>query len=101
MLKKIGKFDNDIPMLQDYELVIRLIKNNAKIKGIKIPLVKYGLANNKNVSVSPKKFFIASKIILKKTPIIYKPLQFFGLLRIFTQKLLKTKQFRKEFLEKG
>ena len=98
LLKKNGKFDDDIPMLQDYELIIRLINNNAKIKGIKIPLVKYCPTNNKNISVSPRKFFIAAKMILKKTPVIYKPLQFLGLLRIFTQKFVKSDKFRRKLL---
>jgi glycosyltransferase involved in cell wall biosynthesis len=94
MLKETGGFDCSIPSLQDYELIIRLINNNANVKGIKIPLVEYGSTNNKNVSVSSRNFFKASKIILKKSPIIYRPLQFIGLLRIFSQKLIKTENFR-------
>ena len=101
VLRKTKGFNVDIPSLQDYELVIRLINSNAKVKGIATPLVKYGTADDKNISVSSKGFFEASKIILRKTPIFYRPLQFLGIFRIFMQKLLKSKQFRKEFLSQG
>jgi len=101
ILRKIGGFDTNLPALQDYELIIRLIKNGARIKGIKIPLVKYQPSNNINISGSPQKFFVASKIILSKTAFFVKPLQFIGLFRIFAQKFAKSKEFRKTFLQRS
>jgi len=100
-LRKIGGFDEKLPALQDYELVIRLINNGAKVKGIKIPLVKYYPPNNENISISAEKFFSASKIILSKTAFLAKPLQFFGLFRIFMQKFIKSKEFRANIWKKG
>ena len=100
ILRKIDGFDEKLPALQDYDLVIRLIKNGAKVKGIKSPLVKYCPPNDKNISISPEKFFVASKIILSKTPFFAKPLQFIGLCRIFIQKFVKLKEFRNIIFEK-
>jgi hypothetical protein len=98
-LRQIGGFDNRLPALQDYELVIRAINNNAKISGIAIPLVKYMPSNNGNISNSYVKFFIASKIILSKTYFFSKPLLFMGLSRIFVQKTIKSKEFRESILK--
>lgn len=99
-LRKIGGFDEKLPALQDYDLVIRLIKNSAKVKGIKISLVKYQPSGNANISGSPKNFFAASKIILSKTAFFAKPLQIIGLFRIFAQKFVKSREFRNVFLKK-
>ena len=98
VLRKLGGFDAELPALQDYDLVIRLVKAGVKVKGIKLPLVKYLPSDDKNISNSSKKFFSASKIILSKTSLRAKPLQFVGLLRIFVQKFMKSGEFRKDFL---
>jgi glycosyltransferase involved in cell wall biosynthesis len=100
ILRKIDGFDEKLPALQDYDLVIRLIKNGAKVKGINIPLVKYQPSKNGNISGSPKNFFAAAKIILTKTSIFYKPLQFMGLSRIFAQKIVKSKEFRRKVFKR-
>jgi len=98
ILQKIGGFDTNLPALQDYDLLISLVKKKAKIKGINEPLVKYQPSDNGNISGSAKKFFLASKIILSKTGFFVKPLQFIGLARIFAQKIVKSKEFRREVL---
>ena len=99
-LRKIGGFDVALPALEDYELVIRMVKNNAKIKGVKLPLVKYLPPSGKRVSGSSKNFFIAAKIILSKTSFFAKPLQFMGLARIFVQCAVKSNNFRSGFFRK-
>jgi glycosyltransferase involved in cell wall biosynthesis len=101
LLRKIGGFDVILPALEDYELVIRLVKSNAKIKGINQPLVKYLPLSGGNVSGSSQNFFIAAKVILSKTSFFAKPLQFIGLARIFAQCTLKSREFRKNLLNKG
>ncbi|MDR0306469.1 MAG: glycosyltransferase family 2 protein [Chitinispirillales bacterium] len=98
ILQKIGGFDLILPALEDYELVIRMINAGGKIKGIKVPLVKYQPSNNGNVSGSPRNFFAASKIIMSKTSALAKPLQFIGLTRIFAERSLKSEEFRKKIL---
>ncbi|MCL1945747.1 MAG: glycosyltransferase family 2 protein [Chitinivibrionia bacterium] len=98
-LKKTGGFNLNIPSLQDYEISVRAIRNNAKVAGVDKILVKYCNASNYSIISSPDKFFAASKIIIKNCPKIYLIFQIFGLTRLFLSRL-KIKAFRNNLFRK-
>jgi len=99
-LRKIGGFDPRIESMEEYDLLIRLVRNRAKIKGIRVVLVKYFMADSGKLSGSLKKYFSSAKIIMSKTPFFLKPLQFMGLFRIFAQKTVKLREFREVLFKK-
>lgn len=99
-LRSIGGFDSKLPALQDYEISMRAIRNGAKVVGIDKVLVNYGTANKYSIVSSSKKFFEASKILLKRCPKRYLPFKFIGLFRSFLSRL-KFKSFRESLFAKN
>lgn len=96
-IQAIGSFDVSLPALQDYDLVIRLIRNGAKPFGIRQNLVRYRVSDSRSISTSPEKFRCAACMIIKKAPCFLRLLYRIGMLRIFLQKIFRSKSFRKQF----
>lgn len=92
-------FDPNMPALQEYELFIRLIIKGANVAGVPESLVKYRqVSYSSTVSSSARANFLASKKILRQHGKgTYLFLHFLGLTRIFLQKMVASKQFRRDF----
>jgi len=66
-LIEVGLFDINLPALQDYELWLRLARNNAKFLYINLPLTKYQyVTSRKNISKNLIANSDARQYILKK-----------------------------------
>jgi glycosyltransferase involved in cell wall biosynthesis len=74
---KVKGFDIEMPAMQDYDLYIRCIFNNARVLGINKALVDYYIfLNNKSIGRSLKKSNKARKLFIKK----YRNYQYFNIL---------------------
>jgi len=71
ILKKVWPFNADFDFIQDYELMIRIIISNYKVKNISSRLIKYRV-HNKNISLKKRIFLINTA---KKMQIKYLKLQ--------------------------
>jgi glycosyltransferase involved in cell wall biosynthesis len=95
MLTSIGGFDQSLPALQDWDLFIKLIKNNCRVLGIDSPLVKYFIVNEKrSISCNVYKFKTATNLLYNK----FENDPYINLLNrrlkiIFLKRLLKSRQF--------
>lgn len=92
-------FSSQMPALQEYELFIRLLKDGATVAGVPLPLVRYlQVTNADTVSSGFAKNIMASKLILQKHGDgIYWLCHLCGLIRIFMQKFVRSKSFRRDF----
>ncbi len=99
ILLQINGFDEKLPCYQDYELFIRILKNN-KAAGINEPLVNYYIEKNvEHVSFTREKVFAGSKYLIEK----YKDDPYGELLkkaiaRINFKKMVKSYSFAKEVI---
>lgn len=78
LVEEAGCFDHNLPALQDYDLFIRLIKKDCKIKGIDKPLVKYYIVDvTRSISCSFKHYKAAAIYLFNK----YRDAQYSSLLK--------------------
>lgn len=100
-LAEINGFDPSLPALQDWDLYIRLIKQQTRIQGISKPLNEYYKIDEKHsISRSYKKFSTASGYLVKKyseDPFI----DYFknAIKRITFKRIVASSNFRREFFD--
>ena len=95
MVTSINGFDPSLPALQDWDLFIKLLKNNCRVLGIDNPLVKYFVVDEKrSITCNVFYFKTAIDILINK----FQDDPFINLLKrrmkiIFIKRLLKSRRF--------